>query len=156
MFNWICSPAATELEETVMDWLASALALPLTMHQVASNGRGAGIMMGSSSEAILTTMIAARDRAIDELVELQANVNERQAVSSHLVVIAGQTAHSSVEKAAQILGLRYVEATADADSDFCMTGAALQEIIDRCRGSGLIPFFVAATLGELPCVVAKH
>ncbi|CZT16870.1 related to aromatic-L-amino-acid decarboxylase [Ramularia collo-cygni] len=147
MFNWICSPAATELEETTMDWLASALALPHAMHHKASEGRGGGIMMGSSSESTLTAMIAARDLTIDELVGRHADVDERQAASTLLVVIAGKTAHSSVEKAARILGLRYAEVMCDGDSEFGMTRFALEQAIDRCRKLGLHPFFVTATLG---------
>lgn len=153
MFNWICSPAATELEETVMDWLASALALPHAMHQTAGGGKGGGIMMGSSSETILTAMIAARDRAIDDLVGLHADVDERQAASSLLIAIGGSSTHSSAEKAARILGLRYVEVATDASSDFCITEAAFKRTVDRCRESGFQPFFVAATLGMCCSIV---
>ena len=52
-FNWICSPAVTELETIVLDWLAQALALP---EAFLSKGTGGGVIQGSASEAIVTVV----------------------------------------------------------------------------------------------------
>ncbi|KAF2826053.1 PLP-dependent transferase [Ophiobolus disseminans] len=62
-FSWVASPAATELEHVVMDWLARALALPEAFLN-GDEGDGGGLMMTSASESILTVMVAARDRAL--------------------------------------------------------------------------------------------
>ncbi|KAG6091886.1 hypothetical protein E4U30_006195 [Claviceps sp. LM220 group G6] len=52
-FNWISSPAATELEVIVLDWLAQELNLPECFKSKGST-RGGGVLHGSASEAVLT------------------------------------------------------------------------------------------------------
>ena len=54
---WATSPAATELETRVMDWLAVLLALPKQFH---SNGPGGGVIQDSASSATLSAILAAR------------------------------------------------------------------------------------------------
>ena len=60
-FNWICSPAITELETVVMDWVAKLIALP---KEFLSDGEGGGIIQGTASEVVLTALVAARERLI--------------------------------------------------------------------------------------------
>lgn len=154
MFNWICSPAATELETTVLNWLAALLHLPQEMQEGSLNdtSSGGGIITGSASESILTAMIAARDRALDCLCGSKRSTSQtRDSITGKLVVIGSQTTHSSGEKAARILGLSFYAAKVQ----FSMSGAELNEAIKTCKAAGLIPFFVIATIGMLftfaPC-----
>ncbi|WVZ99207.1 hypothetical protein U9M48_044536 [Paspalum notatum var. saurae] len=58
-FTWAASPAATELEVVVMDWLGKALHLPETL---LFSGGGGGTLLGTSCEAMLCAIVAARDR----------------------------------------------------------------------------------------------
>ena len=51
-FNWICSPACTELESIVMDWLAEAIGLP-SFYKSDSPMGGGGVIQGSASEAVI-------------------------------------------------------------------------------------------------------
>ncbi|KAE7997274.1 hypothetical protein FH972_001921 [Carpinus fangiana] len=60
-FNWLASPAATELEIIVMDWLASMLKLPKSFMFFGTSG---GVIQNTSSEAILVTLVAARDHVL--------------------------------------------------------------------------------------------
>ncbi|KAL4303142.1 hypothetical protein GQ457_10G024990 [Hibiscus cannabinus] len=62
-FNWISSPAATELESIVMDWLGQMLDLPRAF---LFSGNGGGVLQGTTCEAILCTVTAARDRDVAE------------------------------------------------------------------------------------------
>src|SRR5712692_10983288 len=57
---WATSPACTELETHVLDWLVDMLALP---ERFRSTGRGGGVIQDSASSATLTAVIAARERA---------------------------------------------------------------------------------------------
>ena len=75
---WRTSPAATELEVVVMDWLAQLLGLPRGWH---------GHIEDTASTSTLAALAAAR-----------------QATSGR-VVLCSEHAHSSVEKAARLLGL---------------------------------------------------
>ena len=62
-FNWICSPAVTELETIVLDWMAALFNLPECYQ---SKGEGGGVIQGSASEAIVTVMVAARERYLEQ------------------------------------------------------------------------------------------
>ncbi|KAH9770948.1 Tyrosine decarboxylase 2 [Citrus sinensis] len=63
-FNWISSPAATELENIVMDWLGQMIKLPKSF---LFSGNGGGVIQGTTCEAILCTLTAARDRVLNKI-----------------------------------------------------------------------------------------
>ena len=85
-FTWLSSPAATELEVTVMDWLAQLLGLPRGWH---------GHIEDTASTATVAALAAARTRRPGG------------------VVIASEQANFSVEKAARLVGLEYRKAPVD-------------------------------------------
>ncbi|KJZ78026.1 hypothetical protein HIM_02663 [Hirsutella minnesotensis 3608] len=133
-FNWICSPAVTELEAVVMDWLAPA---------------GAS---GSASEAIVTVMVAARDRYLAAHLPSSSSPDaldddDTWRLRSRLVALGSSSTHSSTKKAAQILGVRFVEVPVGPDSDFAIDGPALSRVLADLDARGLEPFFLTATLG---------
>jgi aromatic-L-amino-acid/L-tryptophan decarboxylase len=135
---WSTSPACTELETRVMDWLVEMLDLPRTF---LSTGPGGGVIQDSASSAVLCALIAARER------KTQGDVN-RRGQSGGLTAYTSTQAHSSVAKAVRIAGigdenLRLV----DVDEDFAMRPEHLAELIDADIQAGLQPFFVSATLG---------
>ena len=57
---WATSPACTELETHVLDWLVDMLALPGKFKSATSGG---GVIQDSASSASLCAMLAARERA---------------------------------------------------------------------------------------------
>jgi aromatic-L-amino-acid decarboxylase len=85
-FTWLSSPAATELEVTVMDWLAQLLGLPRGWH---------GHIEDTASTATIAALAAARTRRPGG------------------VVVASEQANFSVEKAARLVGLEYRKAPVD-------------------------------------------
>jgi aromatic-L-amino-acid decarboxylase len=85
-FTWLSSPAATELEVTVMDWLAQLLGLPRGWH---------GHIEDTASTATVAALAAARTRRPDG------------------IVVASEQANFSVEKAARLVGLPYRKAPVD-------------------------------------------
>lgn len=62
-FSWASSPASTELEMNVMNWLGKMLNLPEDF-LFAPSSRGGGCIQGTASETTLMTMLAARARAV--------------------------------------------------------------------------------------------
>ena len=146
-FNWICSPAVTELETIVLDWLAQILNLPACFM---SSGQGGGVVHGSASEASLTVLVAARDRYLKHVTrhvpdeEKEAAMDQRRA---KLVAIGGEMSHSSIQKAAMIAGTKYRVVPAYQEDGFSMTGHHLRSTLNRCRHDGLEPFYLVATLG---------
>ncbi|PVH75011.1 hypothetical protein DL98DRAFT_498838 [Cadophora sp. DSE1049] len=146
-FNWICSPAVTELETIVLDWLAKLLNLP---DCYLSTSHGGGVIQGSASEAIVTVMVAARDKYLRETTAHLSGLELEDAVAykrSKIVALGSEAAHSSTQKAAQIAGVRYRSIPVSKENGFALTGSALAQVLDECKAQGLEPFFLTTTLG---------
>lgn len=135
---WATSPACTELETHVLDWMAGMLDLP---RQFRSDGAGGGVIQDSASSAALCALLAARERATG----LASNAT---GCDGRLTVYTSTQAHSSIEKAVKIAGLgrdnlRLVE----VDETFAMRPDALAAQLAADRSAGKLPCFVAATVG---------
>lgn len=146
-FNWICSPAVTELETIVLDWLAKLLNLPGCY---LSTSNGGGVIQGSASEAIVTVMVAAREKYLRETTSHLSGLELEDAIAykrSRIVALGSDASHSSTQKAAQIAGVRYRSIPVSEETDFALTGAALEKTLEECRTQGLEPFYLTTTLG---------
>jgi aromatic-L-amino-acid decarboxylase len=135
---WATSPACTELETLVLDWLVEAMGLP---DRFVSTGNGGGVIQDAASSAVLCALVAARERTLSGVVHRSGN-------DPRLVAYTSAQAHSSVEKAMGIAGvgrdkLRLIE----VDEQYAMRVDRLAEAIERDRSQGLLPFFVCATVG---------
>jgi aromatic-L-amino-acid decarboxylase len=135
---WATSPACTELETHVLDWLVDMLDLP---EQFKSTTAGGGVIQDTASSASLCALLAARERATG----LQSN---EKGCDGRLVAYASSQTHSSVEKAVKIAGLGGENLRAiDVDGDFAMRPDALARQIKDDRQAGLLPCFVCGTVG---------
>jgi len=135
---WATSPACTELETHVLDWLVPMLGLP---EKFLSTNTGGGVIQDTASSANLCAVLAARERT----TQLASN---RQGCDGRLVAYASTQTHSSIEKAVKIAGmgsdnLRVIE----VDENFAMRPDALARQIEEDKKSGLVPCFVCATVG---------
>ena len=131
---WATSPACTELETHVLDWLRELLGLP---ERFASFGAGGGVIQDSASSGLLCAIVAARDRVVGD------DPHHRP-----LVAYASVAAHSSVEKGLGIAGIgrQHLRKIA-TDVRGRMDADALAAAMDADALAGKIPFFVAATVG---------
>lgn len=147
-FNWMCSPAITELETVMMDWVAGILAMPSCF---LSTGEGGGVIQGTTSEAIVVAMIAARERLLqqhtEDLPELQKEKKKIE-LRGRLVALGSDQTHSSTEKAAKILGVYYESVPTSLDDAFALRGSNLRKMTNDCKSRGLLPFYLTATLGS--------
>ncbi len=135
---WATSPACTELETHVLDWMADMLALPAKFK---SDAAGGGVIQDSASSASLCALLAARERATN------FTSNER-GCDGRLVAYTSNQAHSSLEKAAKIAGLgRRNLRLIEVDEGFAMRPDVLAKQIKSDREAGLVPCFVCATVG---------
>ncbi|XP_068656100.1 tyrosine decarboxylase 2 [Aristolochia californica] len=137
-FSWISSPAATELEVIVLDWLAKMLKLP---EQFLSSGQGGGVIQGTASEAVLVTLLAARDRVLSSIGKSSLG---------KLVVYASDQTHAALQKACQIAGIHtenYRLLKADCSTDYTLCPDVVSRAISDDISAGLIPFFLCATIG---------
>jgi aromatic-L-amino-acid decarboxylase len=135
---WATSPACTELETHVLDWLVHMLGLPQNFLSTSSGG---GVIQDTASSASLCALLAARERATDF-------ASNRRGCDGKLVAYTSSQAHSSLEKGAQIAGigrdnLRLIE----TDETFAMRPEALRRQIEQDHRASLVPFFVCATVG---------
>ena len=135
---WATSPACTELEQLVLDWLVEMLDLP---RQFLSSGAGGGVIQDSASSASLCAILAARERA----TSFAAN---SEGCRQPLVAYASTQGHSSIEKDIKIAGigsknLRLIE----TDAALAMRPELLEQAIVNDKRAGLVPFFVCATTG---------
>jgi aromatic-L-amino-acid/L-tryptophan decarboxylase len=135
---WATSPACTELETHVLDWLVHMLDLP---QKFLSTSSGGGVIQDTASSASLCALLAGRERTTNF-------ASNRYGCDGKLVGYTSSQAHSSLEKGAQVAGigrdnLRLIE----VDQNFAMRPEALARQIVEDRQAGLIPFFVCATVG---------
>ena len=130
---WSTSPACTELETLVMDWLVEACGLP---DRFRSDGPGGGVIQDSASSASLCAVLASRDRA-GGAAEL-----------SRMRVYTSAQAHSSIEKDVLVAGFAREQLRAvPTDADFAMDADALAGMVAADVADGLVPCLVVATVG---------
>ena len=130
---WATSPACTEIETHVLDWVIDLLGLP---ERFQSTGAGGGVIQDSASSATLCALLAARHR-----VTSRGN-------ATGLTVYATAQAHSSVEKAARIAGLdEGAVRLVGTDAPGAMDPEALQVAVAADAAQGLTPCLVVATVG---------
>ncbi|XVJ61158.1 MAG: aspartate aminotransferase family protein [Tepidisphaera sp.] len=151
---WLTSPACTEIETRVLDWLREMLGLPACFDSRSSlNGgsNGGGVIQGTASEATLSALVAARDRARRSLSSQAANAAPR--LRPEYTVYASTQAHSSIMKAAMIAGIadsaadtRHVRLI-DVDDAYAMRTDLLEAALREDLAAGLTPCFVCANVG---------
>jgi aromatic-L-amino-acid decarboxylase len=137
---WATSPAATELETHVLDWLAELLDLPPRFR---SDGPGGGVIQHTASDAALVALLAALQRASGGRTE-----REGVAAGRFAVYTSGQT-HSSVEKACRIAGLG-AQALRKVDVEPHTLAARpdhLRALIAADQAAGVVPTLVVASVG---------
>ena len=133
--SWQASPALSEIEEVVADW----------MRQMTGLSAGwSGVIQDTASTCTLLALLCARERTSN----YSLSRGGLQAEEQPLVVYASSHSHSSVEKAALLAGfgrenLRLIE----YDSDFGMRADALRAAIKRDAAAGKKPCAVVATTG---------
>lgn len=135
---WATSPACTELETHVLDWLVGMLGLP---EKFRSTSAGGGVIQDTASSAVLTALLAARERAT-------GFASNARGCDGRLTVYTSTQTHSSLEKAVKIAGIGSANLRQiPVDERFAARPDALAELIARDKAEGLIPCFVCATVG---------
>jgi len=136
---WATSPACTEVETHILDWLADMLALP---EHFRSTSTGGGVIQDTASSSVLCAILAARERAT-------AFESNKSGAQQPLVAYTSREAHSMVEKAIRIAGvgsdnLRFVDVD---EVTRAMKPDHLCALIEQDIAAGKIPFVVCATVG---------
>ena len=130
---WATSPALTEVENRVLDWLVDLLGLPEAWKT--SVGPGGGVIQMSASDSTHLMHVVAREQALT-----------RGADTDRLVAYASSQTHSSVERGARVAGFRHVRLV-DVDAQYALRPDALEAALAEDRGSGLTPAIVTTAIG---------
>src|SRR5580658_3545704 len=133
--SWQSSPALTEIEEVVTDWMRQMTGL---------SDAWSGVIHDTASTCTLVALMCARERATN----YSLSRGGLQAETQPLVVYASSHSHSSVDKAALLAGLgRDNVRLVKLDANYGMRADALEEAIECDLAAGLRPCAVVATTG---------
>lgn len=132
--SWQTSPAATELEQRVMEWLREMIGLPAEF---------TGVIQDTASTATLCSILTAREQRSDFLV------NDRGLYDNYrYAVYCSSQTHSSIEKAVKIAGLgRQYLRKIEVDRDFAMKPEKLEQAIRQDLADKIYPLCAVAALG---------
>ncbi|MDE3237575.1 MAG: aspartate aminotransferase family protein [Paracoccaceae bacterium] len=131
---WQTSPAATEMEEVMVRWLAEALGLP---------GGFRGTIHDSASTATLAAVLTMRERALD-----WAGLRGGLAGQPRLRIYASDQTHSSIDKAVRVAGIGQENLVKiPTDSRHAMKPGALLGAIRADRAAGFLPAGVVICAG---------
>ena len=134
---WKTSPAATELEEVVVDWLRQMLSLDPNWF---------GMMTDTASMSTMLALAAARE-AKPELGIREKGMAGRPDLPT-MRVYTSELSHSSVEKGALALGFGSENVVKiETDAEFRLRPLALRQAIEKDKGDGLLPIACVATVG---------
>jgi len=133
--SWQTSPAATEVEEVVMDWLRQMVGLSPAF---------TGVIHDTASTATFTALLCAREKASD----YSQNTEGLQSGEAPLVVYASDQGHSSIEKAALLAGFgRSFLRLIPTDENHALRLDLLQAAIEKDLEIGLRPCALVAAVG---------
>ena len=134
--NWQASPALTELEEVVCDW----------MRQMMGLAQGwSGVIQDTASTATLVALLCARERATD----YGAARGGLQASKAPLTVYVSSQSHSSVEKAALLAGFgRDNVRVVPVSEQYQMRPDALRDAVEEDVRRGARPCALVGTVGS--------
>ncbi|KAL9683486.1 hypothetical protein QQ045_015308 [Rhodiola kirilowii] len=137
-FTYCSSPAAAELEQVVVDWMGKMFGLP---SMFLFSGGGGGVLHGSTCEAIVCTLAAARDKMLDKVGDDMIN---------KLVVYCSDQTHFTLQKGAKLIGIRpkNIKAIKTTKSNqYGLSPDDLRNVIENDIASGLIPLYLCGSIG---------
>ncbi len=133
--SWQSSPALTEVEEVVTEWVRQMVGL---------SEQWSGVIQDTASTSTLVAMLCARERASNFSLARGGMQGQERPLIAYISVHS----HSSVEKAALLAGFgRDNIRVIPCDEKFAMKPEALMEAIRADREKGLVPCAVVATVG---------
>ena len=130
---WETSPAATEMEERVMNWLKEMMQLPKEW---------SGVIQDTASTATLVALLTARQKMIEP------SVNDHGYPDNIFRAYCSNQAHSSVDKAVRMAGIGSENLIKiEVDEEFAMIPQKLINAIEKDLEDGLVPLFIVGAIG---------
>ncbi len=130
---WLTSPAAAELEEMTMCWLAEMLGLPDGFE---------GVIQDTASTATLCALLTAREKATNYAI------NEKGFPHNNFTVYSSAQVHSSIDKAVKVAGVGVENLRKIAvDENYALIPEKLEEAIQEDISNGMRPLCIVAAIG---------
>jgi len=130
---WATSPAATELEDQVMEWLRKMVGL---------SANWLGSIQNGASDATLNAILTAREKASDH------RINEVGFSQQQFRIYASEQIHSSVDKAVAIAGIGKVNfVKIEVDEQYALQPELLEKAIKEDIAQGFTPLMIVAGIG---------
>lgn len=132
--SWLTSPAATELEEQVCDWLRDAKGIDSSWK---------GVIHDTASTATLSAILTAREKAT------RFQINEKGFSGNQVFrIYSSSHVHSSIDKAVKIAGIGVQNLVRiPVDENFSMIPSELEKAILADKETGYLPLCVVSALG---------
>lgn len=142
--NWEASPAATELEVIVLNWLVEMLNLP-KYFKIATGNSGGGVLQNTGTESILLSLLSARTRAIDNY----RNTNDKDiitddAIIKKLVFYSSNLAKTTCDLVSKITTIKVRHLVADADGK--INASTLKMAFEEDVSNDLIPLMYVSSM----------
>jgi len=132
---WQTSPAATEMETRIVDWMRQAVGLPASFK---------GVIQDSATSATLSAVLTMRERALE-----WRGIESGMAGEAQLRFYASAQAHSSVDKAIRIAGIGQQHLVKiPTDDSWALDPVALQHAVEADRAAGFIPAGLILCVGS--------
>lgn len=138
--SWVTSPACTEVETLMLDWMHALLDLPVRFRSTSEHG--GGVIQGSASEAVLVAILAARWRATGGAVNATGDTTRLTAyLSAHT--------HSAAEKGLRIAGIgaERIRVVAHDPATGAIDAGVFARMVADDVSAGFTPMFACATHG---------
>jgi aromatic-L-amino-acid decarboxylase len=133
--SWQSSPALTELEEVVTDWMRQMVGL---------SDAWSGVIQDTASTSTLVALLCAREKA-SEYSLVRGGLQSKE--QTYIVYMSAH-GHSSVDKAALLAGFgRENVRVIPYDENYAMNADALEAAIQTDKERSLIPAAIVATVG---------
>ena len=140
---WQTSPAATELETAMIDWLRQALAIP-------DNFRG--VIQDTATSSTLSAVLTMREKALN-----WRGIEEGLSGMPTLRIYASEQTHSSIDQAIRLAGIGQKNLVkVKTDSDWAMCPVSLQSAIETDRTNGLVPAGIIGCIGGTSIGASDH
>ncbi|VDL75004.1 unnamed protein product [Nippostrongylus brasiliensis] len=154
------SPALTELENVVVNWVGRALSLPesFLFQEFPAEGKGGGFLAPSASNAVFCAIIASLQRKVTQ--RMSAERKSKEAVlkdfEGKFVVYINCNSHPYIEKACQLSAVVCRRIQTKASNSWGVTGAELEQQVQEDIRRKFIPLFAYCTVGTTATAIVDH
>jgi len=146
-FTWIASPATTELENIVADWIVKMMNLP---EKFLLKNSGGGAILASIGISIFYSIHAGKYRKMKEL-----GIDLTDPKSLKFVGYYTSLSHSENQRGLLVKDIPYRRAVPvhwnEKIKNFSIDVQEFREMVEKDISDGLIPFWCGATIGTTPC-----